>query len=297
MPKPCQICQKQMDLRGYLFVAEDRKVVGYRNLDQFRQSIEPFFIRRPREEILAGLPPVIPKVYRLPLSKAQKDIYKELERGIIDMPEGTKLIDAQAKTVYFMKSVDGLFALDVGREDSAKLDRLIELLQTDLADESVLIFARYRPTVSHLVTKLSELGTHTVFEYSGGTPDKERDEIKRRFNSEERCIIVGTAAIEKGLNLQESARVVLFFSLPFTSVAEDQILGRLHRRGQDQHVVAIYLAAEGTIDERILENIQNRDDLIEQIFGSRLSKIGLNISSDDEVTIIKHLLKKGRKRK
>ena len=58
-----------------------------------------------------------------------------------------------------------------------------------------------------------------------------------------------------GLNLQEGSHHILFYSLPWSSEAYDQAIGRLNRRGQPRRVMVAHLAREGTIEARMFGSL------------------------------------------
>jgi SWI/SNF-related matrix-associated actin-dependent regulator 1 of chromatin subfamily A len=59
-----------------------------------------------------------------------------------------------------------------------------------------------------------------------------------------------------------AAQDVLFVELPWTPADVDQTYSRCHRLGQTGSVMATYMLAKDTIDERIYEMIESKRDVV-----------------------------------
>lgn len=68
------------------------------------------------------------------------------------------------------------------------------------------------------------------------------------------------------LNLQEGGHIIIWFGLPWSLEMYQQANARLHRQGQQQSVIIHHLVAEGTIDERVMQVLEDKaagqDDLL-----------------------------------
>lgn len=233
-----------------------KKLVGYKNLDQLRTVIAPFFIRRTREEIIAELPPLTTRDIELEMGKKQRSEYDKIKKGVIEDVGSGKVTKLQAiqSLIYLLKTIDGLFSSNLTSDtDSIKLEFLDHLLQTDLENESFLLYTNYHSTVDYLYEYISnKYKTHRVYKYTGKTDYEERDEIKKDFNSSEYpVILIATKAASKGLNLQGKSRIVVFYSFPWLHSDYEQILGRVYRKGQKNAVVVYNLIAKDTYDSRV----------------------------------------------
>jgi SNF2 family DNA or RNA helicase len=59
------------------------KIIGYKNLPQFKKTIDPYFLIRRKEEVATELPQLISKKIILEMLPDQKDLYKQALVGII----------------------------------------------------------------------------------------------------------------------------------------------------------------------------------------------------------------------
>lgn len=64
-----------------------------------------------------------------------------------------------------------------------------------------------------------------------------------------------------GLNLQDSGRVIVFYTLPWSFELVSQGIGRLWRQGQKNKVLCYYLLIEDTVDVDVFNRVQARESL------------------------------------
>lgn len=94
----------------------------------------------------------------------------------------------------------------------------------------------------------------------GGVSAKKGDEIAEQWNRGNIPVLFGNpASIAHGLNLQESGRHLIMFSMTWNLEYYEQLYQRLWRQGQKNTVFVIHLIAEGTIDEAMLKAINAKD--------------------------------------
>jgi len=106
-------------------------------------------------------------------------------------------------------------------------------------DERLIIFTEYKTTLDYLRSRLRELypESQPVQVLYGRMEDSEqevdRDEIIAAFNDPTHPvrILVATDVASEGLNLQETARYVLHYDVPWNPARLEQRNGRLDRHG------------------------------------------------------------------
>ena len=91
----------------------------------------------------------------------------------------------------------------------------------------VIIFSEFAECCKVLHRELFQYNPLMII---GETPDKERQKIVWKFNKEnEYKILIMSSAGRWGLNLQESASVVINYDIPFSVSKLTQRIGRVHR--------------------------------------------------------------------
>ena len=68
-----------------------------------------------------------------------------------------------------------------------------------------------------------------------------------------------------GLNLQLSNRIV-FFTLPLSSEHFEQSKKRIHRIGQQKTCFYYLMICEGSVEEQILQTLEQRKDFTDELF-------------------------------
>jgi superfamily II DNA/RNA helicase len=94
-------------------------------------------------------------------------------------------------------------------------------------DERLIIFTEFKTTLDYAAARLKHLckddGTRIRTLYGGPDLDQSmRDEIKRAFNdpADPVRLLIATDVASEGLNLQETARLLLHWEVPWNPSAE-----------------------------------------------------------------------------
>jgi superfamily II DNA or RNA helicase len=142
----------------------------------------------------------------------------------------------------------------------------------------VVIFTQFLHTQAALASELAAAGVST-FTIHGQTPAPERQPITEAFRQKGGALLLTHSGTE-GRNLQFSHRLVNF-DLPWNPMEIEQRIGRLHRLGQ-QHPVRIYnLVQAGTLQEHLLQILQEKLNLFELVIGETGLILGERFTSDE----------------
>lgn len=270
--------------------ATKMKTVGYRNLTELRDVVTPMILRRKAEGLHdVNMPVVMPPTdVWLELHPEQRKRYTELQMGVLKIiaEQGTnvKKVTALTQITYGAQICAGLPALRVYKEDpqtgeqvhvgfeadgpekSVKLDWLMDKIEKEWKGEKLVVFIRNVGLVSALTERLlkADVGSATI---QGGQNSTERQrEIDRFWNDPECCVMVGTTAIERSLNLQVSQRIV-FVDSHLNPARMHQILGRVKRGGSKfKHIYVYNLFAADTQEEGYTAVLQTRQALADFMF-------------------------------
>ena len=108
----------------------------------------------------------------------------------------------------------------------------------------------------------------------GGIPDKKRTEIVGKFNDENTYvpyIVLSLKAAGTGLNLT-AANHVIHFDRWWNPAVENQASDRAYRIGQTKEVFVHKLVSNGTIEEKINQIIESKQELAESILATGQEK-------------------------
>jgi SNF2 family DNA or RNA helicase len=276
-------------------------VVGYKNLQAFRDQIDPFYLGRPKHEISTELPTLITREVACQLSPAEDAKYSEALTGILALGDGEVKDYSDHRTlvslIYCQKTVDSLSLLQYAQGDlvdidmmldtaevgrlGAKEQALLDLLTEEFSDEKVIVYCRFTSLIKRLRAICYEAGIESV-EVSGEVTDSKSNPARKKaqdafqdLKSKVRVIFISDAGSE-AINLQ-AASAMVFYNSPWSWGNYVQLLGRPIRIGSPhQHVVAIHLVAERpnrktdkrkTIDHYTLEILQKKKNLIDKVLG------------------------------
>ncbi len=142
----------------------------------------------------------------------------------------------------------------------------------------VVVFTQFLGTQAALAESLRAAGVET-FVIHGGTPATERQPITELFQKRGGALLLTHSGTE-GRNLQFCHRLVNF-DLPWNPMEIEQRIGRLHRLGQ-QHPVRIYnLVQRGTLQEHLLQILQEKLNLFELVVGETGLILGERFAGDE----------------
>ena len=135
-----------------------------------------------------------------------------------------------------------------------KLDRLEELVEA--AASPVLIFYQYQHDIPRITGRFKG---HTVRLYQG-----EQDLLDWNAGKID-ILLAHPASTAYGLNLQQGGHYIIWFGTGWNLELYQQANARLYRQGQ-QHPVIIYnLVCSGTVDERALVALRNKDSVQQKL--------------------------------
>lgn len=252
-----------------------RQLVGYKNLDEFKAKVAPMTLRRTPADIDdVDLPAISPHTVYLDLYPAQQRKYEELRAGVLRIikAEGMQVKQTKAATAFLFGAQICSGLVTLGEEDrpgtSVKLDWVEQHLTGDLADEKVVVFCQFTKTVEALQHRLTRAGVGHVTIW-GREPNRAvRQRAKDRFWDDPTCrVLIGTSAIEQGLNLQVARHLINVDQL-MNPARMQQLAGRIRRDGSAYQTVYVHnLLARATQEEGYMELLSREQALADHVWG------------------------------
>jgi len=149
----------------------------------------------------------------------------------------------------------------------------------DWTTTRVIIFTEYEATLTYLRELLESalLGTERaelrIGIYRGSTPQAEREDIKRAFNTvpskHPLRILLCTDAAREGINLQTHCADLFHFDVPWNPSRMEQRNGRIDRKLQPSSEVRChYFVYKQRPEDRILRALVRKTDIIKRELGS-----------------------------
>jgi superfamily II DNA or RNA helicase len=142
----------------------------------------------------------------------------------------------------------------------------------------VVIFTQFLRTQAALAEHLGQAGIQ-AFVINGSTPPPARQPITEEFRDQGGALLLTHSGTE-GRNLQFCHRLGNF-DLPWNPMEIEQRIGRLHRLGQKSPVRIYNFVQSGTLQEHLLQILQDKLNLFELVVGETGLVLGERFSSDE----------------
>jgi superfamily II DNA or RNA helicase len=241
------------------FAPGGKKVVGERRPGAFFNSL-PCYVRI-ESEIDAEIQEE--QVF-VELTREQRKAYTDLEQKMVTWIENRPIVVEFPIVLRtrLRQAALGLFKLD--DEDnvtfdtdckSVKIDVMFDILEDDFENESALILTDSRKFADVVVRRLENAG-HSVAAWHGGVSDQLRQEVKESFvGGSCQYLVAVISAIAEGVDgLQHGTRNILWLNRSDNRILNEQVIKRVHRRGQEKTVRSIELIAVDTYDSGVLSS-------------------------------------------
>jgi SNF2 family DNA or RNA helicase len=149
-------------------------------------------------------------------------------------------------------------------------------------NDKVIVFTEYRASQEYLMYMLEQAGVRAI-PFRGGFGRGKKDWMKDLFEKRAQ-VMVATEAGGEGINLQFCNHVINF-DLPWNPMRIEQRIGRVHRLGQTRDVYVYNMATRGTIEEHIVNLLQEKIRMFEMVIGELdliigKMKLSKNIEND-----------------
>lgn len=236
-----------------------------------KRTINPFLLRRTKEEVTPDLPPLIEEVVYCDMPDAQMEAYNSEKNRIRNL-----ILEAKDSSGLPLNSIMALEALSRLRQlanhpamvlpgytdDSGKFEQIILAFESlKESGHKALFFSSYVKYLKLIAKRFDEEGWK--YAMLTGETRKREEEIKRFTNSKDiHCFFISLKAGSTGLNLT-AADYVFILDPWWNPAAEMQALSRAHRIGQDKPVMAFRFISTDTIEEKIMQLQKSKSALFE----------------------------------
>jgi SNF2 family DNA or RNA helicase len=169
----------------------------------------------------------------------------------------------------------GHFTSDDGSTQLIPNNRITELMNIlEETDGKVIIWANYQRDVNQIIKNVTEkYEKGSIVDYYGLTPQDERQDNIRKFQSDPKCrFMVGTPSTGGyGITLT-AANTIIYYSNGYDLEKRLQSEDRAHRIGQKKNVTYIDIIAEDTVDEKIVKALREKINIASEVMGEELKE-------------------------
>ena len=249
-------------------------VKEFRHLGELSKSLQPFSYRVLKEDCL-DLPPKNWIKRHITLTKEQDKIYKQMKKHALAMLNGkvTSTMTVLTQLMRLHHITCGHFTADDGSVQDVDSNRIKELMNIlEETECKAIIWANYQRDITQITDNIEkEYGPGSVVDYYGLTPQEDRQDNIRKFQSDPKCrFMVGTPSTGGyGITLT-AANTVIYYSNGYDLEKRLQSEDRAHRIGQKKNVTYIDIICEDTVDEKIVKALRDKINVASEVLGEEL---------------------------
>jgi superfamily II DNA or RNA helicase len=238
--------------------------------ERLKRLVNPFILRRTKEQVATELPPRVEQLYYCDMEPEQAQLYhslrKEFKTQLFHSTEDKKAAAEQNKlqilaclTRLRQVALHPMLLEDV-KGSSGKYQQVVEMLSEQVqAGNKTLVFSQFVKLLHILEADLKEMGIRYAY-LDGSTTDRQAAVEDFQNDDDIKVFLISLKAGGVGLNLT-AAQYVFILDPWWNPAAEQQAIGRAHRIGQKQTVFSYKFISRGTIEEKILELQQRKQEL------------------------------------
>jgi len=238
-----------------------REVVNYINQEELNQKIESIGIQI--ENDVLDLPEEIHSFRTVPLETQTRRVYDDMNGDLYASVENGEITvsNAMVKVLRLQQLTSGHLKTDDGQifyYGNEKRGLLKELLSEIPQNEPVVVFARFTPDIASIRQVAEELGRSSA-ELTG-----QANEVKDFQEGRANILATQVQAGSLGIDLTKACYCI-FYSIGHSLGEYQQACKRIHRPGQTRTVRYYHLLAENTVDGRVYNALQTKQDIVEHI--------------------------------
>lgn len=253
--------------RHYMQITDPEK--DKLRVERLKLLVSPFIMRRRKADVEPDLPELSIEYRYCEMTPEQIQRY-EIEKSAVrnELLEGIESGKIATSSVQVLRALIRMrqiachpSLIDKSYEgDSGKLEEVMRSLET-LREENqkALIFSSFVEHLKIFERQFTERGW-SYSTLTGSTVNRERVINEYRTDPERHFFLISLKAGGFGLNLTEAGYVFLLDPW-WNEASEMQAIGRSHRIGQQQKVIAYRFITKDTIEEKMLLLQQRKQDL------------------------------------
>lgn len=204
------------------------------------------------------MPELISNEYPVYLDEGEMQKYEELKKDLILSTQEHEVTAANAASLVnkLSQMANGAVYTDdknVITFHDKKLDALEDVIES-ANGKPLLVAYWFKHDYTRIVERLQKIGVDYM------KIDTE-ESITKWNNGEIPVALIHPASAGHGLNLQQGGNTMVWFGITWSLELYQQCVCRLYRQGQNERTVTIiHLISKGTIDEKIMKALSEKDN-------------------------------------
>lgn len=263
----------------------------------FISMVQPFILRRKKEDVLRELPEKIEEVVKCAMSEEQKELYREqvgiikerLEKELQDKSRPIPYVHVFALFTRLKRICDhpsiALNDIDNWQHHFSGKWELFEELFSETQDsgQKLVVFSQYLQMLDIIerFLKKKKVGYASI---RGSTKDRQVE--LKRFKEDPNCKVFVASLLAAGVGIDLSqASVVIHYDRWWNPAKENQATDRVHRIGQKRGVQVFKLVTKNSIEEHVDTIIERKKELFKDVI-EKEERDALKFLSREELLLI-----------
>lgn len=262
------------------------KITGHKNVDELKQLLSRFMLRRTKEEVMTELPPITfqevtverspveldPIFYEQTRGKSVEQFHKELKetdtllRNALNALSSSQYSNSE-DTLRVLEGMKGSMVTLRRYIGMAKLPAICDILAHELDMDQIdklVIFAVHKDVIETARQKLARFGAVTL--YGGTAPATRQKNIDKFMKDKKTRVFIGNIlAAGTGITLT-AAHEVAFIEADWVPGNNAQAAMRCHRIGQTEPVRVRFFSCAGSVDEEVMHTLRRKTAELSKIF-------------------------------
>ena len=265
-------------------------------MKKLKMLIEPFILRRIKEDVLTELPDKTITILNNEMEEEQQKIYMSY------MAQVKQEIETEISVNGFEKSQIKILSLlmrlrqicchpslfiENYKGESSKLKQCIQIVKDAIeSGHKILLFSGYT-TMFEIIEQELKKENITYYKLTGQTKVGDRIKLVDEFNENPdiKVFLISLKAGGTGLNLI-GADMVIHYDPWWNLSAENQATDRTYRIGQKKNVQVYKLITKNSIEEKIYELQQKKAKLIDNMLSTKETFVS-KLSKDEIMNLFK----------
>lgn len=242
---------------------------------RLKKIIEPFILRRRKEEVAKDLPSLTEDIRYCEMSDQQRKFYEtekgQIRRQVLENIEKNGLGNSSIEILRAMMRLRQLSNHPIMMDDSydgdsGKFDEVLRSIHNIVEEKNkVLVFSSFVKHLNIFAKHFESVGINYSM-LTGSTKDREAVVNSFKNDQDTHVFLISIKAGGVGLNLTEADYVFLLDPW-WNPAVEQQAISRAHRIGQSKNVFAYKFISKDTIEEKILK-LQEKKKMLADTFVS-----------------------------
>lgn len=252
---------------------------GATNIEELKNRINKYYLRREKKDVLKDLPSKIFTEIPFVLPSDSRNEYNLAVNSLIEYLKSYKEKDSNSITKSMKQ--EELVRLNELRQitTNAKFDTAKEIIENIIENENkIVIFSCYNSILKNLYEYFKKQAVIII----GETSDIIRKESIEKFQNDDKIKIFLGGYLSAGIGITLTrASNILLCDQPWRPSDKNQAIDRCHRIGQEAESINIMqIIAKNTIDSMMLKILKGKEQLFNQIFGENNGQKQISLTDE-----------------